>query len=207
MSLRPHMNLTTSIDEQKAKLRKRAKKRRAQLAVEYKASLGHPNRGLARFAASLIDHFAPTVVGGYWPVRSEIDVLPLLSALQDKGVRLCLPITGPAGTQLSFHHWVFGTELDTGRFGIQQPFPDAEQMFPDVICVPLLAFNRKCQRLGYGGGYYDRTLATLRRQGHKVVAVGLAYAEQQTDNMMVTGIYDEPLETVLTPEGWLVRQE
>ena len=139
-------------------------------------------------------------------MRSEIDIMPLLSALQDKGVRLCLPITGPAGTSLSFHHWTFGAALDTGRFDIQQPFPDAEQLFPDVICVPLLAFDRKCQRLGYGGGYYDRTLAGLRRQGHKVTAVGLAYAGQQIDSL-VTGPYDVSMETVLTPEGWLLRPE
>ena len=137
-------------------------------------------------------------------MQSEIDVLPLLSELQNKGVRLCLPITGPAGSPLSFHYWAFGTVLDTGRFGIQQPFPDTEQLFPDVICVPLLAFDSKCQRLGYGGGYYDRTLAGLRSQGHKVTAIGLAYAGQQIESL-VTGPNDEPLDTVLTP-AWLAAQ-
>ena len=139
-------------------------------------------------------------------MHSEIDILPLLLALQDKQVRLCLPITGPAGTTLSFHDWVFGAALETGRFGIQQPFPDAKQLFPDLICVPLLAFDRRCQRLGYGGGYYDRTIACLRRQERKVTAVGLAYAGQQIDSL-VTGPYDEPLETILTPEGWVVKPE
>ena len=200
------MNLTSPIDEQKASLRKKAAKRRAQLAAEYDASLTHPDTGLVRFAGSLIDQFAPSIVAGYWPVQSEIDILPLLSELQDEGVRLCLPITGSAGMPLSFHHWAFGTALDTGRFGIKQPFPDTEQLFPDVICVPLLAFDSKCQRLGYGGGYYDRTLAYLRSEGHKVTAVGLAYAGQQTDGL-VAGPNDEPLETVLTPAGWLVRSE
>ena len=200
------MNFTPPLDEQKASLRKQATIRRAQLAAEYHASQVRPETGLAYFAASLIDQFTPKIVAGYWPVRSEIDILPLLSALQDKGVRLCLPITGRAGTPLSFHHWAIGTPLDTGQFGIQQPFPDAEHLLPDVICVPLLAFDSKCHRLGYGGGYYDRTLADLRNQGQKVAAVGLAYAGQQTDSL-VTGPYDEPLETVLTPEGWLVRPE
>ena len=200
------MNFTPPINEQKVSLRRQAITRRAQLAAEYDASLTRPGTGLARFAASLIDQFTPTIVAGYWPVRNEIDILPLLSALEDKGVHLCLPITGSAGTALSFHHWAFGTALDTGRFGIKQPFPDAEQLFPDVICVPLLAFDSRCQRLGYGGGYYDRTLACLRRQGQKVAAVGLAYAGQQIDSL-VTGPYDEQLETVLTSEGWLVRSE
>ena len=200
------MNLTPTIEEQKASLREEAVTRREKLAAEYDASLMRMGTGLERFTVSLIDQFCPTIVAGYWPVRSEIDILPLLSALQDKGVQLCLPITGLAGTPLSFHHWTFGTALDTGRFGIKQPFPDAQQLFPDVICVPLLAFDSRCQRLGYGGGYYDRTLAGLRRQGHKVSAVGLAYAGQQIDRL-VTGPYDEQLENVLTPEGWLVRQK
>ena len=200
------MNLTPTVEEQKVSLRKEAVTRRAQLAAEYDASLTRMGTGLARFADSLIDQFCPTIVAGYWPVRSEIDILPLLAALQDNGVHLCLPITGLAGTPLSFHHWTFGTALDTGRFGIKQPFPDAQQLFPDVICVPLLAFDSRCQRLGYGGGYYDRTLADLRKQGHKVSAVGLAYAGQQIDRV-VTGPYDEQLENVLTPEGWLVRQK
>ena len=206
MPVLPHMNYTQPVDEQKARLRKQAVTRRARLAAEYDASLTRTDTGIARFADGLMDQFAPSIVAGYWPVQSEIDVLPLLSELQDKGVRLCLPITGPAGTPLSFRYWVFDTVLDTGRFGIQQPFPDAEQLFPDVICVPLLAFDSKCHRLGYGGGYYDRTLAGLRRQGHRVSAVGLAYEGQRTDNLVV-GPFDEPLEAVLTPEGWLVRPE
>ena len=200
------MNLAPPIDKQKVSLRKQAAKRRAELAAEYGACLTGADSGLERFSASLIDQFAPTIVAGYWPVRSEIDILPLLYALQEKGVRLCLPITGPAGTPLSFHHWAYGTALDIGRFGIQQPFPDAEQVFPDVICVPLLAFDSKCQRLGYGGGYYDRTLMTLRAEGHKVAAVGFAYAGQQIDDLVV-GPYDEPMDKVLTPEGWLVELE
>ncbi len=198
------MNLIPKVEKQKDKLRKEAFTRRAQLATEYDASLTRIGTGLARFAPSLVDRFCPTIVAGYWPVRSEIDILPLLSALHDKGVHLCLPITGPAGMPLSFRHWTFGAALDTGRFGIKQPFPDAQKLFPDVICVPLLAFDSRCQRLGYGGGYYDRTLADLRKQGHKVAAVGLAYAGQQIDSL-VTGPYDEQLENILTPEGWLVR--
>ena len=206
MPVLPHMNFTPPVDEQKARMRKQAVTRRARLAAEYNASLRRTETGLARFAASLIDQFYPSIVAGYWPMQSEIDVLPLLSELQNKGVRLCLPITGPAGSPLSFHYWAFGTVLDTGRFGIQQPFPDTEQLLPDVICVPLLAFDSKFQRLGYGGGYYDRTLAGLRRQGHRVSAVGLAYEGQKTDSLVV-GPYDEPLEAVLTPHGWLIRPD
>ena len=86
------MNLTPTVEEQKVSLRKEAVTRRGQLAAEYDASPKHMSRGLARFAASLIVQFCPTIVAGYWPVRSEIDILPLLSALQDKGVNLCLSL-------------------------------------------------------------------------------------------------------------------
>ena len=160
MSILPQMNLKSPVDEQKASLRKQAATRRAQLATEYDP-LTHPDTGLARFAASLIDQFAPTIVAGYWPVQSEINVLPLLSELQTRGSAcvcrsqglLARLIFSPLGIWYSPRHW---------RFGIKQPFPETEQLFPDVICVPLLAFDSKCQRLGYGGGYYDRTLAGLR---------------------------------------------
>ena len=183
MPVLPHMKFTPPVDEQKARMRKQAVTRRARLAAEYNASLRRNETGLARFAASLIDQFYPSVVAGYWPMQSEIDVLPLLSELQNKGVRLCLPITGPAGSPLSFHYWAFGTVLDTGRFGIQQPFPDTEQLLPDVICVPLLAFDSKFQRLGYGGGYYDKSIIDLKKHFKKekkfFITIGLAYSIQE----------------------------
>ena len=115
------MNLIPKVEKQKDKLRKEAFTRRAQLATEYDASLTRIGTGLARFAPSLIDRFCPTIVAGYWGVRSEIDILPLLSALQDKGIHLCLPITGLAGTPLSFHHWTFGTRWTLAALASNSP--------------------------------------------------------------------------------------
>ena len=200
------MTSVSYIDDKKSSLRKQASERRAQLAAECGAANEGSRAGLLCFADSLISRFAPKIVAGYWPVRSEINPLPLLSALEDRGARLCLPITGHACEPLSFHYWKFGSKLDTGRYGIQQPFPKAEQLYPDLICVPLLAFDGSLQRLGYGGGFYDRTLAHLRMKNHEVVAVGLAYRGQQIDRL-VTGPYDEPLDNILTPEGWMVGQK
>ena len=191
-----------SVDQTKVLLREQAARTRACLAKEAAAH----SRALAEQADSFIDRFTPQIVAGYWPVRSELNLLPFLSSLQDKGVRLCLPITGPAGTPLSFHAWDFGAALDRGRYNIQQPFADAEQLVPDVICVPLLAFDKTGHRLGYGGGYYDRTLAVLLAGGHRVAAVGIAYAGQEMDQL-VTGQYDQPLDDVLTPEGWRRTQD
>ena len=186
-----------SIDEAKARLRTDAAQTRARLAEQSEAQ----SQALAEQADSFIARLSPQIVAGYWPVRSELNILPFLSALAARGVRLCLPITGPAGTALSFHAWADGEELDRGRYNIQQPFAEADQLIPDVICVPLLAFDSACHRLGYGGGYYDRTLAGLRETGHKVAAVGMAYAGQERDQL-VTGPYDQPLDHVLTPQGW-----
>ncbi|MGC6473372.1 MAG: 5-formyltetrahydrofolate cyclo-ligase [Candidatus Puniceispirillaceae bacterium] len=186
-----------SIDEAKARLRKDAANRRARLAEHSEAQ----SQALAERADSFMSRFSPQSVAGYWPVRSELDIRPFLSALQVRGVRLCLPITGPAGTALSFHAWDYGAELDQGRYNIQQPFAEADQLAPDVICVPLLAFDGNCHRLGYGGGYYDRTLAALRGDGHQVTAIGMAYSAQEMDQLVI-GPYDQPLDDVLTPQGW-----
>ena len=198
MTLRPPEPEMTSVDEAKALLRKQAAATRARLAERAEQ---HSQR-LVRQADRFIARFAPVVVAGYWPVRSELNLLPFLSALQDKGIRLCLPITGPDATPLSFHAWDDGGELEKGRFHIYQPSATAELLVPDVICVPLLAFNSACHRLGYGGGYYDRTLAALRGKGHRFAAVGIAYSGQQSDQLII-GPYDQPLDDVLTPEGFI----
>lgn len=202
MSSRPPMTDAFCVDETKARLRKQAADTRSRLAKQ----ADRDSQALCDHADSLIARFSPQIVAGYWPVRSEFNLLPFLSVLQDRGVRLCLPITGPAGTALSFHHWAFGAGLDQGRYKIQQPFADSEQLVPDVICVPLLAFDKACHRLGYGGGYYDRTLAAMRSEGHKAAAVGIAYYGQQTD-ALVTGPHDQPLDDVLTPQGWLSQAD
>lgn len=186
-----------AVDEAKARLRKQAAETRAGLAEQAEMD----SQALAEQLDSFMARFSPHIVAGYWPVRSELNIVPFLAALQDRGVRLCLPITGPAGTALSFHAWDYGAELDRGRYNIQQPFADSEQLIPDVICVPLLAFDAACHRLGYGGGYYDRTLAALRDGGHKVAAVGMAYAGQELEQLVI-GPYDQPLDAVLTPQGW-----
>ncbi|MGB0162602.1 MAG: 5-formyltetrahydrofolate cyclo-ligase [Candidatus Puniceispirillaceae bacterium] len=197
MPARPPLSDPLAVDEAKASLRRQAAETRARLAEQADSDI----QALAGQADSFMTRFSPQIVAGYWPVRSELNILPFLAALQDRGADLCLPITGPAGTALSFHAWDYGAELDRGRYNIQQPFADADQLIPDVICVPLLAFDAACHRLGYGGGYYDRTLAALKECGQKVAAVGMAYAGQKLDQLVI-GPYDQPLDDVLTPQGW-----
>jgi len=136
------------------------------------------------------------IVSGFMPMKSEINPLPLMKKLADAGARLALPVVAGRGKPLVMRAWNFGAPLPSGVWGIREPKPDAVEMEPDILLVPLLAFDRTGHRLGYGGGYYDLTIAQLR--AHKsIVAVGLAYAAQEIAEVPVTP-RDAALDLVLT---------
>src|SRR5690349_6790738 len=105
-----------------------------------------------------------TIVAGYSPIRSECDPVPLMRSLAGKGAQLALPVIDGKDKPLSFSEWRQGGHLVAGPFGILQPRADAVSVDPDIILVPLAAFDRKLRRIGYGAGYYDRTLSALRQQ-------------------------------------------
>lgn len=121
---------------------------------------------------------AGTVVSGYAPIRSEIDPAPLMRTLAAKGVRLALPTISARGHSLKFHAWSPGDRLLLGPLGIPEPSPATAELVPDVMLVPLAAFDRAGHRIGYGGGYYDYTFAHLRKI-KAVAGVGLAFAVQE----------------------------
>ncbi|MEC7398378.1 MAG: 5-formyltetrahydrofolate cyclo-ligase, partial [Pseudomonadota bacterium] len=135
-------------------------------------------------------------VSGFVPIRTEIDPKPLLAWLRATGRKSVLPIVGARDAPLVFRVWTPGDEMDTGPYGIEEPKASADRMNPVVLLVPMLAFDRFGFRLGYGGGYYDRTLAALRAQG-KITAVGIAYSAQEVDAVPV-GEYDQPLDWIVT---------
>ena len=116
-------------------------------------------------------------VAGYWPIRTEIDPRPVMEALSEQGVELCLPEVVARAAPLRFRRWRPGAALAPAGFGLSVP-RDAPEVTPRVLIVPLLAFDAERFRLGYGGGHYDRTLALLRAGG-PLRAVGFAYAAQQ----------------------------
>ena len=151
-----------------------------------------------RFAASadIFDVTPNTVVAGYMPMRNEADPRPLMHALAGRGARLALPAIVTRDAALEFRAWASGDELERGLFGTLQPFASVERLQPDIVLVPLAAFDRRGHRIGYGGGYYDRTLQTLRA-AKRVTVIGLAFAVQEID-IVPRLSHDEPLDCVLT---------
>lgn len=140
-----------------------------------------------------------TVVSGYMPIGSELDCRLLLQQLAAANVPLCLPVVAERGAPLVFRRWAPGDRLASGVWGIAEPPADAPEVTPDVLLVPMLAYDRSGNRLGYGGGYYDRTLRALRAAG-EVVAIGLAFAGQLRDKLPVTDS-DQPLDWIVTEIG------
>lgn len=142
---------------------------------------------------------AGAVVSGFSSLANELDCMPLLHRLAGEGCRIALPIVVGKAKPLEFRAWAPGDEMDAGVWGIAQPRKDKPVLHPEVLLMPLLAVDRAGWRLGYGGGFYDRTLADLRRE-RAILTIGLAYDEQVIDAVPHLD-YDEPLDWVLTPSG------
>jgi len=137
-----------------------------------------------------------TVVSGFSPLKSEISPLPLLRRLADAGASLALPVVIGRGQPLVLRAWSFGAPLVSGVWGIREPPADAPELFPDILIVPLLAFDRRGHRVGYGAGYYDMTIARLRAI-KPVTAIGIAFAAQEIAAVPATP-RDARLDLVLT---------
>jgi 5-formyltetrahydrofolate cyclo-ligase len=137
------------------------------------------------------------VVSGYWPLAGELDPRPCLRRLAARGQRLALPRMQGQDRPLAFHAWRWDDPLALGRFGVMEPDPAQPLVTPDVLLVPLLGFDRRGHRLGYGKGYYDRTLRALREGGAAPLAIGLAFALQEVGDVPV-GPADQPLDAVVT---------
>lgn len=155
-----------------------------------------------RIVDAFLAHCRPApgaAISGYWPLGDEIDPRPLLTALRLRGCAIGLPVTGPKGAPLIFRRWDAEKPLTAGRYGTMVPGDDQPEILPDVILLPLLAFDRHGGRLGYGGGYYDRTLAMLRDQ-KPIVAAGLAYAAQEVDQTP-RGPFDRPLDFIVAEQN------
>ena len=150
-------------------------------------------------AAKFIEVIAPTpndVVALYYPIHTELDTQPLAAALMEAQIPLALPVTQQKKSPLIFRHYDPNAPLIPGPFGELTPDNTAPETTPTIIVVPLIAFDTKAWRLGYGGGYYDRTLTQLRAKG-PVMAVGYAYGDQEVDAVPVSDL-DQPLDFIIT---------
>lgn len=180
------------LDNLKDDFRRGALAQRDALSVEARADAA---RGIA--AASLPVELPPgVIVAGYSPINSELDPYPLMRALGDKGATLALPVIIARNQALIFRAWQPDEGLVRGPFGIFQPSSDADEVDPDIVLVPLAAFDRAGHRIGYGRGYYDRTLQDLRTI-KKITVVGVAFAVQEIETVPRLP-HDEQLDCVLT---------
>jgi len=136
------------------------------------------------------------IVGGFMPLKSEINPLPLLRKLAEIGAQLALPAIAGRGLPLIMRAYAFGDEFARGQWGIREPKPEAAEVAPDILIVPLAAFDRAGHRIGYGAGYYDMTIRGLRAK-KPVIAIGIGFAAQEIPKVPATE-RDERLDLVLT---------
>lgn len=183
----------------KRALRKQAIADRAQLVARIDpaaAALAIRDRFLETFAPTPV-----TVVSAFWPVGEELNIKPLIEALHARGCVCALPVVTVKHMPLTFRVWEPGMPFIVSSFGIPEPGPDRPPATPDISLVPLLAFDEEGFRLGYGGGYYDRTIEQLRllRRDPPYLTVGVAF-EGQLRGELPHETFDQPLDTILTEQ-------
>lgn len=142
-----------------------------------------------------------SVIGGYWPKDREFDVRPLMEVLLEKGYRVALPVMQKGSKVLKFVRWREGDELAVGKFGVHEPLQnnETEYLEPDVFVIPMLAFDFKGMRLGYGGGFYDATLQAAAEK-KKIMTVGVAYAQQACLFSLPSEAHDIRMKWVITQQ-------
>jgi 5-formyltetrahydrofolate cyclo-ligase len=182
------------------------KKALREIAIAARAALRGPDRQAATEAATqraleVLRH-TTGVIGGYVPFRDEIHPGDLIKRLSAGGRVIGLPCTPRLGSPLVFRAWAPGDKLHKGRMNIPEPSQDAPEVFPHVLIVPPVAFDRRCYRVGYGAGFYDRTIPVLRHM-HPVYALGFAFSCQEVE-FVVDEQHDVPLDAIAT-EAELIR--
>jgi 5-formyltetrahydrofolate cyclo-ligase len=186
------MTRSASIEESKATLRREAAARRDALPAEMRQAAAEAIAA-RKFPIATA---SGVIVSGFMPMKTEINPLPLMRKLADAGATLALPKIAGRDKPLIMRAWQWGAPLDSGQWGIREPKTEAAEVDPDILLVPLLAFDRAGHRIGYGAGYYDLTIAQLR--GRKaVIAVGVAFSAQEVPAVPATP-RDARLDLVLT---------
>jgi 5-formyltetrahydrofolate cyclo-ligase len=185
-----------NLKEKKAAMRAEAKARRR---AAYELHGHRAGERLKLHGLSFCGAVPPQIVSGFSSIEDEIDARPLMERLDVLGFVLALPVIECKGKPLVMRAWKPGDPLEGRTWGIAEPLSSAPEVAPDIVLVPLLAFDAGGYRLGYGGGFFDRTLEKLRKM-KPVVAIGLAYDELRVD-VVPRDEYDQPCDWVLTPSG------
>jgi 5-formyltetrahydrofolate cyclo-ligase len=164
------------------------------MAERIEKSLQLADHGLATIPVSPGD-----IVSGFLPIRSEVDLRPLMAGLRQRGARICVPVILDK-ERIVFRELVPGAPLVDCGFGTSAPGPDAAELEPDIMLVPVAAFDATGQRIGYGGGYYDRAIARFREKGLQPRLIGIAFDCQEVASVPAEP-HDVRLPAVLTESG------
>jgi len=176
----------------------KAKLRRVVMARRRETHIVRHKMAAADLAKRLVADISPKgkTIAGYWPLGDELDCRPALEALLATGAAVALPVVAGQGQVLIFRNWTPGDALDPGPFGTVHPTARAAMVAPNVLLLPLIAFDQTGHRLGYGAGYYDRTVAALR-QSSQILTIGIAYDEQEVEAVPVDN-HDQRMDAVIT---------
>lgn len=183
---------------EKAWLRRRGRAARRRLSASERRCAAQAIAGWAGDIAQLAQR---GTVSCFATFGDELDTAPLIGELARHGCRMALPVVTGRGQPLTFRRWAPGDPMNIGPFGIQEPRDSAPEEAPRVFLVPLLCFDARGYRIGYGGGFYDRTLANARAN-RRIAAIGLAFSCQAVGRVP-TDRYDQPVDGVLTEHGLL----
>ena len=183
-----------TVEEIKATLRKEAHALRAALGQEVREDAA---KAVAEFFFDQVSFAPDDVIAGYWRIRDELDCQPILIRLMDSGQKVVLPVVDGPDLPLDLRVWEADAPLYEAGFGTLAPSDLAPRAEPDIVLMPLLGFDSAGTRLGYGGGYYDRTLASMSK---KPLLIGLAYSAQELAHIPRED-HDVPLDAVVTELG------
>lgn len=190
-------NGTTDIDSLKADLRREQRKKRLEL---FKNCAPATYVAASNFFLKQIELPSGGIIAGYWPIKDEFDSRPLLEGIAAQGGRLALPVVAGDSGRLIFREWMPGAPLVPAGMGTLGPRETAQEVLPDLVIAPLLAFDRRGYRLGYGGGFYDRSITALRASGKCKLAIGLGFSAQRVQQVPVSDT-DTRLDSVVTETG------
>jgi 5-formyltetrahydrofolate cyclo-ligase len=157
------------------------------------------NQEIVSHGARAVDFTAQDVISGFWPIRGEADILPLLEVFRAKGASVALPAV-VSREEIVFRQFELGVDLVDGGFGTKAPGPDQAAIDPTIMLVPLAAFDGQGHRIGYGAGFYDRAIANLRKKGVSPRLVGIAFDCQEVPSVPAEQ-HDIPLDYILTESG------